>query len=197
MARLNISLTNEMAKKIQESADQDGKTISSIITESVELYLHLKEMGLSRSQLMRLMKFQEVSKSVDAVPIPSLLLDTTLGLARAASEEKLMDMWCESGRIAGELIKSIVPDIEKLSQEFKEYSHFTPLHRMELKSEGNEVELILMGTGYSLAAAKVTVGALRCFLEVYGVKDLKDSVSEGFVKVTGTIQKKNSANDGA
>ncbi|MEM0134340.1 MAG: hypothetical protein QXU18_03820 [Thermoplasmatales archaeon] len=187
MARLNVSLTNEMAKKIQDSADADGKTISSIITESVDLYLHIKNMGLSRSQLMKLMKFLEVTKSVDAVPVPSLLLDTTLNLALANSGEKVIDIWCETGRIAGELIKSIVPDIRQLAQEFKEYSLFTPLTKMELKTDENGVELILMGTGYSMGSARVTAGAIKCFLEVYGVKNLSESISEGFVKVNGSI----------
>ncbi len=187
MARLNVSLTNEMAKKIQDSAEEDGKTISSIITESVDLYLHLKEMGLSRTQLMRLMRFIEVSKSIDAVPVPSLLLDETLNVALSNSEKKIMDAWCESGRIAGELIKSLVPDMKKLTEEFKEYSAFTPLTKMEIKSNDNEVELLLMGTGYSMGSAKVTVGAIKCFLEVFGVKNMKESISEGFVKVSGTI----------
>jgi hypothetical protein len=187
MARLNVSLTNEMAKRIQDSADEDGKTISSIITESVDLYLHLKNMGLSRNQLMKLLKFLEVTKSVDAVPVPSLLLDTTLNLAISNTEDKVLDIWCESGRIAGELIKSIVPDITMLSQEFKEYALFTPLTKMELKTDSNEVELILMGTGYSMGSAKVTAKAIECFLNVYGVKNISNSISEGFVKVKGTI----------
>ncbi len=191
MARLNVSLTNEMAKKIQDSADEDGKTISSIITESVDLYLHLKSMGLSRSQLMKLMKFLEVTKSVDAVPVPSLLLDTTLNLAISNSSEKVIDIWCESGRIAGELIKSIVPDVRQLSQEFKEYALFTPLTKMELRTDDKEVELILMGTGYSMASARVTAGAIKCFLEVYGVKNISESISEGFVKVKGSIVDEN------
>lgn len=188
MARLNISLTNEMAKRIQDSADEDGKTISSLITESVDLYLHLKKMGLSRNQLMKLMKFLEVIKSVDAVPVPSLLLDTTLNLALTSSEEKIFDVWCETGRIAGELIKSIVPDITQLSNEFKDYATFTPLSKLELKADGKEVELILMGTGYSMGSAKVTASALRCFLQVYGVTNLSESVSEGFVKVKGMLK---------
>ncbi len=187
MARLNVSLTNEMAKKIQDSAEEDGKTISSIITESVDLYLHLKEIGLSRSQLIRLTKFIEVTKSIDAVPVPSLLLDETLNVALSVSDKKVMEAWCESGRIAGELIKSLVPDIKKLSEEFKEYSAFTPLTRMEIKSDDNEVELFLMGTGYSMGSARVTVAAIRCFLGVFGVKNMKESISEGFVKVSGTI----------
>ncbi|MGC8617614.1 MAG: hypothetical protein ACP5UZ_02580, partial [Thermoplasmata archaeon] len=166
---------------------EDGKTISSIITESVDLYLHLKTMGLSRSQLMKLMKFLEVSKAVDAVPVPSLLLDTTLNLAISNSADKVMDIWCESGRIAGELIKSIVPDVRQLSQEFKEYALFTPLTKMELKTDDKEVELILMGTGYSMASARVTSGAIKCFLEVFGVNNMSESISEGFVKVKGSI----------
>lgn len=187
MARLNISLTNEMAKRIQESADQDGKTISSIVTESVDLYLRLKEMDLSRQQLMKMLKFQELLKSINAVPIPSLLLDPTLNIALEGSEEKVTEMWCESGRVTGEIIKSLEPDIRKLPAQFKDYSDFMPLSKMELKNEGTSIEFILMGTGYSLGSSKLTAAAMKCFLEVYGVKEMKETISEGFVKINGKI----------
>ena len=188
MARLNVSLTNEMAKKIQDSADADGKTISSIITESVDLYLHLKEMGLSRSRLMRLLNYFEVVKAINAVPIPNILLDPTLNLALEKSKDKGMEMWCESARVAAEFIKTIEPDVRKLPEEIKEFSNFTPLGKMELKNEGDDVEFLLIGTGYSIGAAKVTAEAMKCFLSVYGVGDMQEMVSEGFAKVTGKLK---------
>lgn len=188
MARLNVSLTNEMAKKIQDSADADGKTISSIITESVDLYLHLKEMGLSKSRVMKLLSFHEVVKSINAVPVPNILLDPTLNLALENAKDKVMELWCESARVAAEFIKSIEPDINKLPQEFKEYSSFSPLSKMELKVEGDQVEMLLIGTGYSIGAAKVTAQGMKCFLDVYEVKDMEDTVSEGFAKVTGKLR---------
>ena len=188
MARLNVSLTNEMAKKIQDSADSDGKTISSLITESVDLYLHLKEMGLSRSSLMRLLSYFEVVKSINAVPIPNLLLDSTLNIALEGSKEKIIETWCESAKMTGEFIKGIEPDIRKLPEEIRELATFTPVGKMELKSEGENVEFLLMGTGYSLGAAKVTAEAMKCFLSVFGVKDMHETISEGFAKVTGKIK---------
>jgi hypothetical protein len=188
MARLNVSLTNEMAKKIQDSAESDGKTISSLITESVDLYLHLKEMGLSRSSLMRLLSYFEVIKSMNAVPIPNILLDSTLNLALQSSKDKILELWCESAKMTGEFIKGVEPDIRKLPEEIKEYSNFTPLGKMELRNEGENVEFLLMGTGYSIGAARVTAEAMKCFLSVYGVRDMQDTVSEGFAKVTGKIK---------
>jgi hypothetical protein len=185
MARLNVSLTNDMAKKIQDSADSDGKTISSIVTESVELCFHLKELGISREQLIKMIEFQKFTRSINAVPIPALLLDPMLNIAIENAEDKIMDLWCESGRVAGELIRNLEPDIRKLPDQFREYSLFTPLTKMEIKSMDNTIEFLLMGTGYSIGAAKITASAMKCFLGVFGVKDMKETISEGFVKVVG------------
>jgi hypothetical protein len=187
MARLNVSLTNDMARKIQDSADSDGKTISSVITESVDLCFHLKELGISREQLVKMIEYQRFTKSINAVPIPALLLDPMLNIAIENAHDRVVELWCESGKVAGELIKNIEPDIRKLADRFREYSLFTPLTRMEIKSSEDTIEFLLMGTGYSVGAARITAEAMKCFLGVYGIKDMKETISEGFVKVVGRM----------
>jgi hypothetical protein len=187
MARLNISLTNEMAKKIQDIAESDGKTISSLVTESVNIYMKLRETGLSKDQLLKMLKFQELTKAISAVPVPSLLLDLSINMALQASQEKTLELWAERGKVIGELLKSISPDLTELSKEIKEYSDLIPLDSVDLKVEGNNVELMLVGTGFSIGASSVTAAGMKGFLEVYGIKNLKETISEGFVKITGSI----------
>ena len=187
MARLNISLTNEVAKKIQQHSEDDSKTISSIITESVDLYFALRQMGLTKSQMIKLLRFQEMSKEMGSVPIPGVALDVIMNVALENSEEKTLELWCDGGRVLGELFKSTTPDINRLASDIKEYSSFVPVSKLELKNENGNVEFIVMGSGYSIGSAKVTAAGVKCFLEVYGVKNIKESISEGFVKLTGTV----------
>jgi hypothetical protein len=61
------------------------------------------------------------------------------------------------------------------------------LDSVDLKVEGNNVELMLVGTGFSIGASSVTAAGMKGFLEVYGIKNLKETISEGFVKITGSI----------
>lgn len=187
MARLNVSLTNEMARKIQDAAESEGKTISSLMTESVDIYLKLKSSGLSKGEFMKLLRFQELMKSVNAVPIPALLLDLNISMAIESSENKTLELWTQRGKVLGEFFIGISPDLEHLSSEMKNYANLMPLNKMELRVDDNRIELLLMGTGFSIASSKATAAGLKGFLDVYGVKNMVETISEGFVKVCGTI----------
>ncbi|MEM0130311.1 MAG: hypothetical protein QXW75_02470 [Thermoplasmatales archaeon] len=187
MARLNISVTNEIAKKIQEVADRDGKTVSSVISESFDLYARLMDAGFTKGQIFSLIKYCQMTKAINAVPIPGNLLDQSVNIAMRDHGDEMMKIACEGGRVLGELMKSIFPDIDSLISNIKELSSFIPVSKIDLKKEEAKVEFILVGSGYSIGAAKVTSWAARCFFEAFGVKNMVETMSEGFVKITGTI----------
>ncbi|MGC8645551.1 MAG: hypothetical protein ACP5UO_04710 [Thermoplasmata archaeon] len=187
MARLNISVTNEIAKKIQDVADKDGKTVSSVIAESFDLYSRLMDLGFNKGQVMSLIKYCQINKVINAVPIPGTILDQSINVALKTSEESLLKITCEGGRVLGELLKSVSPEIDSLISDLRELSPFIPVSKIDLKKEEGKIEFIVMGSGYSLGAAKVTAAGARCFLEVFGVKDMVETISDGFVKITGTI----------
>ena len=46
MARLNISLNNELARTIEEEARKCGKTVSSLVTEATISYINVKKLGV-------------------------------------------------------------------------------------------------------------------------------------------------------
>jgi len=188
MARLNISITNETAKKIQDTADRDGKTVSSVVAESFDLYSRLQELGFSKGQVMSLIKYCQINKMINAVPVPGTFLDQSVNIMLKSSEEEVLNKSCELGKILAELIRSVSPDVESLSRMIEELSPFVPISKIALKKDGEKVEFVLMGSGYSVGAAKVTASGIKCFLGVFGVKDMNETISEGFVKVTGSYK---------
>ncbi|MEM0128015.1 MAG: hypothetical protein QXO03_02880 [Thermoplasmatales archaeon] len=187
MARLNISVTNEIAKKVQEVADREGKTVSSVISESFDLYSKLLEAGFTKGQIFSLIKYCQMTKAINAVPIPGNLLDQSVNVALHESGEEMIKIACEGGRVLGELMKSVSPDIDSLISDIRELSSFIPVSKIDLKKEDRKIEFILMGSGYSIGSAKVTSSAAKCFFEAFGVKNMVETISEGFVKITGSI----------
>ncbi|MCW6158731.1 MAG: hypothetical protein LVQ63_04535 [Thermoplasmatales archaeon] len=186
MARLNISLTNDQAKIIQDLGKEEGKTISSVITESVDLYAKLKEKHINRDQIENLISFHEISTAIGAVPISAIMLDLSVSAALKCSEDEVMKMWCDRGHIFGELVRGIAKDITELARLVKQYETFLPTDRLEIRSYEDEVELLLIGSGYSVAASKVTAEGAKCFLMEYGFKNFEQQVAEGFVRIRGT-----------
>lgn len=185
MARLNISLSNEHAKKIQELGREEGKTIGSVITESVDLYDRLRQSHIDKTQIESMIKFHEISRAVGAVPISAIMLDLSVSAAFKCSEEEVMKMWCERGRIFGELVKGIAKNIEDLAGMIKEFEAFLPTDRLEIRKVDDGVELLMIGSGYSLAASTVTAEGAKCFLKEYGYNNFEQQIAEGFVRIKG------------
>ena len=187
MARLNISLSNEQAKGIQELSKEEGKTIGSVITESVDLYEKLKKNHISKDQIESMIRFHEISKSIGAVPISAIMLDLSVTAAVKCAEEDMMKMWCDRGRIFGELVKGIAKSIDDLSQLVEEFESFLPTDRLEIRRVDDDVEILMIGSGYSLTASKLTAEGAKCFLTVYGYKEFEQQLGEGYVRIKGTL----------
>ncbi|MCL4412700.1 MAG: hypothetical protein M1526_05030 [Candidatus Thermoplasmatota archaeon] len=186
MARMNISITNEMVQRIQNLSKEDNKTVSSIVTESIGIYEYLKENHLNWKDLERLSDYLRLTKAMNAIPVPSILLDFTIGKCVACSKEETLNSWMDRGKQLGEFIKSMAGTVEDLQEIIKKYSKFLPLDGVDMRIEDGKITFIVNGAGYSKESAMVTSAGIQGFLEVYGYKDFHAEIIEGFVKVTAS-----------
>ncbi len=185
MGRLNISLNNEQIEKIQRLAKEQGKTVSSIIGESVAIYEKILETGKNLKDMENLLTLASLIQGLDAIPVPSILLDYSIGKCMEASSRETEEMWYETGKKFGELIKTIAKDIEDLKRLSNQFKNIIPIKTVEIQGDDQEVTVILVGSGYSKYSAIATSKAARGFLSAYGFSEFQDEVMPGFVKVRG------------
>ena len=87
MARLNISMNNEMVKDIEKKAENEGKTVSSYITEAIKGYGNIKAAGLQKEDIDFMLKYVNIFMSIGAVPVPAFLLDEITRIAFSKSSD--------------------------------------------------------------------------------------------------------------
>lgn len=183
MSRLNISIKNELIKALEEDANKKGKTISSILSEAANLYMEAEKVGLRSSDVLKSFRIIEIMGEVNAVPVPSILLDNMIKLSLKDSENEVMDRWVERGQVLGNILKSYAKTFKDLSEFVSEYRFLLPTDMFEIELDGHSARIVLSGVGYSLEAAKCTSEGLRGLLAAYGYEVDNVETSEGFVKI--------------
>ncbi len=185
MGRLNVSLNNETIKKIQELAENEGKTISSIVSEAFSLYDTIIKSGRTKKDIEKIFNILTLMRTFEAVPVPSILLDFSISKCMETSSEETKKFWKERGKQLGEILKNVAPTISDVKNMAQDYKSILPINGLEIINNGNEITFILTGTGYTKSSSLATAYAIEGFLESYNFKDFKIEALEGFVKVLG------------
>jgi hypothetical protein len=182
VARLNISLTNDMAKRITDEADKRGKTISSLITEATNQFIEMHERGLDIDEVEDLLMFTELMASARSVPVPFRLLDSILSLAVRDSREKTMKLFYESGKVFGSAIRSYARNIDTASKLVTRFKKRLPLDDFHVVGDSGRWEITISGAGYGKSSSECLAEGLRGVIEAYGMKISSIDVLEGLVK---------------
>ena len=194
MARLNISLNNELARTIEEEARKCGKTVSSLVTEATISYINVKKLGVQLDDMDKLLKFLEISHSIGTVPVPSLLLESMIGLAMNNSENEALQKWFEKGRVLGRILVSFAPDLQELSKIADDFKSLMTWGSVEIKIMDSRVEIVLSGAGYSSNASRCTAEGIKGMLDAYGYASESQETYEGFIRLVAVKGRANSAN---
>ena len=189
MTRLNVSLKNELAKTLEESSERNGKTISSVISEALQVYIEVEKLGLRTADVVKGVKILEIMKQINAVPIPGLLLDRLINISFGCSQKETSDLWFERGRVLGNIMKAYAETISDFSRFVSEYHVFFPVDMFEVNLLEDRVNVVLSGVGYDMQAAICTAEGISGLLSAYGYGDVSSETSQGFVKVSATREK--------
>lgn len=184
MARLNVSLTNEMAKKINTEADKRGKTISSMITEATNQYIDLRERGIDTDDLEDLMTYFELMTAARSVPIPFRLLDHILEVSISKSKERILSLFYEAGRMLGTTVRNYARDMSMVALLSEKLKKWLPMDDLRIWKGDGYWEIIVSGAGYGRSSSESLAEGIRGFIDAFDLKFQSIEIMEGFVKAT-------------
>jgi hypothetical protein len=184
MTRLNLSLRNDVARKLQERAESEGKLISSIASEALQMYFETKESGVETDMIPKISGILSIMDAMRAVPIPSMLLDQMLQLSVKNDSKTSLEIWEESGYAFSEICKLVAQDIESFGKFANLHREFIPADRFEVQINGDNATVLMMGAGYSLAASMCTYSGLVGLMRGYGMEVYEKTVERGLVKAS-------------
>ncbi len=188
MVRINISVSPETAKLIEEQAKQTGRTVSSTITDAIKTCSVIREGGYQINDLVNALQLNRLYKVAGAIPVPRILLDRLVSSTFEADEQKTLAVWEEAGNSIGIILKTMAPEIDDLSRLLEKYSNMLPADSIRMTYDAHSMEIVLTGIGFSYASSKCTVAAIEKAMESYDFTQVKTDVLEGSIRV---VLKKN------
>ncbi len=171
-----------MSKMISSEADRRGKTVSSLITEAAMKCIDLRHLGVEPDDLEDLMAYFELMSAARSVPIPFRLLDHMLDLSVSASREKTLELFYETGKMLGSIVKNLASDMNTLSLLSEKVRKWLPVDDLRIWKAEGYWEIIISGAGYGKSASESLAEGIRGFIDEYGMKFQSIEVLEGFVK---------------
>ncbi len=183
MARLSVSIKNEIVKSLEDEANEKGKTVSSLLSEAATLFIEANKVGLRSEDIMRTVRVIEIMRDIDAVPIPGILLDTMIKLSWKNGEDDVIRRWYDRGVVLGNILKTYAKNFKELSSFVKDYRYLIPIDMMDIDLDDKTANFVISGVGNSLESARCTSEGLRGLLSVYDFSVINVETSEGFIKM--------------
>ncbi|MCL4451887.1 MAG: hypothetical protein M1327_04605 [Candidatus Thermoplasmatota archaeon] len=184
MTRMNLSLRTELAKKLQEEAEREGKMISSITGEALQMYFDARKSGVDSNVVSKISSILNLMDSLRAVPVPSMLLDQILQIAIKNDTKASLEKWEEAGYAFAEVCQIYAPDLESLWNFAQLFKEFIPADRFETSFNEGETTILLVGAGFSLEASRCSLAGLSGLLRGYKYQIDDKHIEKGLVKVT-------------
>lgn len=183
MARLSVSIKNEIVKSLEEEAAKKGKTLSSLLSEAASIYMEANKVGLRSEDIMRTVKVMEIMRDIDAVPIPGILLDTLIKLSWQSGENGVTKRWYDRGVVLGNVLKTYARNFTELSSFVRDYRYLIPMDMLDIDFDGDTANFVISGVGHSVESARCTSEGLRGLLSAYDFQVTEVEASEGFIKM--------------
>jgi hypothetical protein len=184
MTRMNLSLRTELAKKLQEEAEREGKMISSITGEALQMYFDARKSGVDSNVVSKISSILNLMDSLRAVPVPSMLLDQILQIAIKNDTKASLEKWEEAGYAFAEVCQIYAPDLESLWNFAQLFKEFIPADRFEMSFNEGETTILLVGAGFSLEASRCSLAGISGLLRGYKYQIDDKHIEKGLIKVT-------------
>ena len=184
MTRMNLSLRTELAKQLQEEAEREGKMISSITGEALQMYFDARKSGVDSNVVSKISSILNLMDSLRAVPVPSMLLDQILQIAIKNDTKASLEKWEEAGYAFAEVCQIYAPDLESLWNFAQLFKEFIPADRFEMSFNEGETTILLVGAGFSLEASRCSLAGISGLLRGYKYQIDDKHIEKGLIKVT-------------
>jgi hypothetical protein len=184
MTRMNLSLRTELAKKLQEEAEREGKMISSITGEALQMYFDARKSGVDSNVVSKISSILNLMDSLRAVPVPSMLLDQILQIAIKNDTKASLEKWEEAGFAFAEVCQIYAPNLESLWNFAQLFKEFIPADRFEMSFNEGETTILLVGAGFSLEASRCSLAGISGLLRGYKYQIDDKHIEKGLIKVT-------------
>ncbi len=187
---MNIAVSKEVAETLADVAEQLGMTQFALANQILGMGLELVKQGYSASQIREMAQFYRVVTELEMVPVPGRVLDRMIVEIYRANPEVVERAWCEGGRMMAGYIKAVFGGLEGAVGLASYIAKAVPARRFDVKAEGDEFHMDVIGVGYSLESVEATAAAVKCLLKELGYEIREMATAPGILRVHAVRQKR-------
>jgi hypothetical protein len=105
-----IRAPEDLVDLLNDAATRQGKTFYKYVTEIFEQALEAEKMDKTLIEIIEIYKLSEINGKTGVAIVPNEYLDESLNLIYTGNEKELQDMWFQSGKFYGLLLKGKFDD---------------------------------------------------------------------------------------
>jgi hypothetical protein len=105
-----IRAPEDLVDLLNDAAANQGKTFYKYVTEIFEQALEAEKMGKTLAEIIEVYKMSEISRKTGITIAPNDFLNISLNLIYAGNEKDLRELWSQTGKMYGLLLKGKFDD---------------------------------------------------------------------------------------
>ncbi|AEB95453.1 hypothetical protein [Metallosphaera cuprina] len=169
MGRVNIAADSDLIKEIEKEAKVRGYTIYSLTNLALKAMLEMIKTGEDSTRLQDLVELYKVFKDLDVIPVTSWYIENLAKLAYEKDQKGFQSLCEGAGMQVASYLKSKASTLEELMLFYENVKSTLPIKDLKIrKLEGDDIELRLTGTGFSLESTFCASMVFKKIIESYG-----------------------------
>lgn len=198
VARSNIAVSDDIARRLSKIAEQEGKTSYSFANECLNEALNICEGGGSPGEIYSSWIMNRIGKDVGALQwIGRNVMEKLAGECTRLDDKKFQQIWFDAGFSFGVYLQICYPTVEDIVELIAKLKHSFTVGRVELVEVGDPDErktiTLTVVSSFSMELLKLLSEYWRGILSAYGLTVIESRIGAGSVKISfisqGKLQK--------
>ena len=178
-----LAADEDIANKIVEVAKRRGSTVYQTVNDILEQALRVDGMGLVLSEVIDNREKIEKAKNMGLTFAIEKLLYEIMDIAHDQTEEKLDDLWIETGRWYGRYFSSKNSDAVRAFEEAMELLTLgNPVFSLE-RQNGGKLSVSCVGEQFTDGSTQMYNLFIQGAFETFGWELVKSENSKGIVRL--------------
>jgi len=186
MPRNSLSVESKVADEFSLQAERAGKTLYTFANEWLEAAAKISSEGGTAGEVVGNWRVFSVLKQVDVITLPADFVEELIANLYAVEKEKLFKTYSQLGSDLVTLLKMAAPDIGQLTVLAKEFAQIIPTKRIDIKTEGNSIQVDIVGAGRRIETTECSFEFVKAILTGYGYRLTSQDLGIGVIRLKGT-----------
>lgn len=177
-----IPIPESLLRGLMDASSKEGKTLNGYIAESLQQAVKVSEGGQNLASMVHYFEILQSQKASGAIFTPLIVFDFMIKKISSIDQNKLLDVWFESGKWYGKYIKEKFPKPVQAFADLLRAARWD-LNEVDVKEINGTRKLNCTSTSQTKEATELLFKFILGSLEGMNYKILKNEFMKGLIIV--------------